>query len=138
MGAALQALYSLDMPTHQNAVDIFKGFWKSAFPEESKLEAGSVANFQDKRVDWVDHKLGGLNGKSILELGPYEAYDTYQFSQLRAGSITAIEGNNINYLKCLVVKEVLGIQSQFLYEDINTYLENSSEHYDICWASGVL
>ena len=130
--------YSTDAPSGQAAVDIFKDLWKSAFPPESKIMAGAAPNFDDARVPWADRLLGGLRGLNILELGPFEAYNTFQFSRLGASSITAVEGNNINYLKCLVAKETLGIDANFLYGDLRMFMDNTAQQFDLCWASGVL
>ena len=129
--------FNTDTPSGQAAVDIFKGQWKSAFPTGSGIRAGTVPNFDDARVVWVDRLLG-LRGKSILELGPFEAYNTFQFWKLGADPITAVEGNSTNYLKCLVAKETLGIDASFLHGDIRRFVETTTERFDICWASGVL
>ena len=134
----IQPMYCGVAPSSQTSVDIFKGLWKSSFPNESCVKAGTVPNFRDSRVYWLNDQLGGLQNKSILELGPFEAYNTWQFSQLGAYPITAVEGNNINYLKCLVVKEVLDIRAQFLHGDIGKFLDTTEDHYDLCWACGVL
>ena len=138
MRASLPSSFSSDIPSSQAAVDIFKGLWKSAFPPQSGLVAGTVPNFEDARVPWADRVLGGLRGRSILELGPFEGYNTFQFSQLGATPITAVEGNSTNYLKCLVAKETLGVNASFLHGDIRLYLEHTERRFDICWASGVL
>ena len=125
-------------PSGQTSVDIFRGLWKSAFPAESGIEAGEAKSFEDARVSWVANKMGGMHSRSVLELGPFEAYNTWQFSQLGSRPITAVEGSNINYLKCLVAKEVLGIRAAFLHGDIGGFLDSTSEKYDLCWACGVL
>lgn len=138
MAASIPSSFSTDVPSDQAAVDIFKGLWKSAFPAQSGLTAGTVPNFEDARVPWADRVLGGMRGRSILELGPFEAYNTFQFSQLGATPITAVEGNSTNYLKCLVAKETLGIKASFLHGDIRLFLEQTEQRFDICWASGVL
>ena len=132
-----QPTYCKDRPTDQTAIDIFKGLWKSAFPPETGVLAGYVPNFHDSRVAWMDEHVD-FRGRSVLELGPFEAYNTFQISRLGTKSITAIEGNNINYLKCLVAKEVLGIDARFLHGDVGRFLRSTSERYDICWAAGVL
>ena len=50
----------------------------------------------------------------ILELGPFEAYDSRLFEELGAAEVVAIEGSNINFLKCLVLKQALGLKTCFL------------------------
>ena len=138
MTQTIQPSYCTATPSDQTAVDILKGLWKSAFPAEKRIQAGDAPNFNDPRVAWVAEQIGDLHGKSVLELGPYEAYHTYQLSRHGAFPITAIEGNNINYLKCLIVKEVLDIRARFLYGDILGFASDTSESYDLCWACGVL
>ena len=130
--------YYTALPSDQAAVDIFKGLWKSAFPPDTGVEAGTVPNFSDARVPWVDRQIGGLRGHSVVELGPYEAYNTFQLCQLGAAPVVAIEGNRINYLKCLVAKEVLGIDARFLHGDVRLFMDTTDHRYDLCWASGVL
>lgn len=130
--------YCGDIPHGQTAVDIFKGLWKSKFPQGTGIEAGNVESFEDRRISWIEEKLGTLGGMKILELGPFEGYHTWQLSKLGCSSITAVEGNNINFLKCLVVKEVLDVKAKFLFGDIGKFLDDTWEHYHLCVACGVL
>src|ERR1700744_4887815 len=67
--------FSNTFPTHQNAIDIFRGVWVSEMPEKSGLQSGGVAAlFDDGRPHWAESVLGSFQGKSILELGPFEAH----------------------------------------------------------------
>lgn len=130
-------------PTPQNALDIFKGEWASSLPGSlSVLQAGKGRLFEDSRISWCVEQvgLGGtIRGKKILELGPLEAGHTYMMEALGADSITAIESNTRSYLKCLIIKELLGLkQSQFLCGDFVEYLKTSPGKFDICLANGVL
>lgn len=134
----VKASYHTGVPTAQAAVDIFKGEWKSAFPPEAGVAAGTAANFEDRRVRWVDHQLGGLRHRSVLELGPYEGYITYQLCRLGAAPIVAVEASNVSYMKCLIAKEVLGIDARFLHGDIQMFMDETPERFDLCWATGVL
>lgn len=139
---ALKTSYVKTAPSNQNAVDIFNGAWISAFPPEYDVQAGHMHHFDPKvetRVDWgAGSFAGGIQGKSILELGPFEAYQTYLFEKRGAGDVLAIEACNISYLKCLIVKEITGIKSRFLYGDFIPFLEATDRLFDIVWASGVL
>ena len=136
---AADATYATTTPSSQNAVDIFKGTWTSALPAEYGVEAGSLRSFDDARVRWAEGVLpNGLRGLSILELGPFEAYNSWQFERLGARSVTAIEANDLNFLKSLVVKEVTGLHARLLHGDFTPYLETCEERYDLVWASGVL
>jgi SAM-dependent methyltransferase len=125
-------------PGHQAALDIYAGAWTTAMPTGSGLSAGEANHFSDVRVSWAAKKIGGLAGKTILELGPYEGYNTHQFESMGAASVVAIENNRDNFLKCLIVKNVVGLHSVFLHGDMLRYLHETDARYDICWASGVL
>jgi hypothetical protein len=105
---SIRARFCTEMPSAQMALDDFKGAWKSKPP--GNLSSGDQERFADTRVEWFmkTAELGTLEGQRILELGPFEAYNTYQFCKFGATDVTAIEGNTINFLKCLVIKEVLG------------------------------
>jgi len=133
------------MPSNQTIADIFKGEWFTSFPARYRVKAGSVSHFDfsvDPRVSWVDSLPGNkLRGKRIIELGPYEAYNTWQMRQLGAREIISIENNKISYLKCLIVKEITGMNARFLHGDFIQYLDycvKSNETTDFIWASGVL
>ena len=126
------------VPAHQNALDLFPGSWVSKFPSCSGLTGGEAAHFDDGRVTWAASVMGGLNGLSILELGPFEGYNTYQFQSFGASSVIAVEASHVNFLKCLVVKNIFGLTGTFLLGDCQEYLENVKTKFDICWASGIL
>src|SRR5689334_20124952 len=123
---SIQVQYCVDAPSSQTMLDIFRGHWKSALPPELNLVTGSEGIFsQDPRVLWARELLPqGFAGHEILELGPFEAYDTRLFETLGAQAVWAIEGNNINFLKCLVVKEALGLKSKFFYGDFQQFLRS--------------
>jgi len=127
-------------PTDQNALNIFKGEWSSRLPGRWKdLEAGAISLFDDARIVWAAEQLGGFNGQRILELGPLEAGHTYMLESLGAESILAIEANTRAYLKCLVVKEILGLnRSRFVLGDFISFLRQNEAPFDVCLASGVL
>lgn len=132
--------YVKSIPSPQNSLNIFEGEWASKLPEAiPNLSAGNIPLFQDARIIWAATQLGGFEAKKVLELGPLEAGHTYMMEQLGAASITAVEANSRAYLKCLIVKEILGLQrSKFLLGDAVEYLRQQSERFDICVASGVL
>jgi SAM-dependent methyltransferase len=134
-----EAAYCAEPPSIQTAIDIFRGTWTSAFPPEYAVTAGTLESFDDVRVRWASGVLpGGFSNLTILELGPYEAYTTWQFDRLGAKAVTAIEANDINFLKALVVKEVTGFKAKLLFGDFAGYLERTTERFDLVWASGVL
>jgi SAM-dependent methyltransferase len=140
METKLTVRYCSEVPSAQTALNIFEGTWKSALPPGLALTTGSRQGFYaDARVHWVASLLpGGLKGFKILELGPFEGYDSRLFEELGAESILAVEGNNINFLKCLVLKHALSLEARFVYGGFLKYLQSSEERFDIVWASGVL
>lgn len=127
-------------PSAQTMIDILKGTWVSSLPADMNVVAGTAPHFEeDLRVDWVHSTLsGGLTGKSIIELGPLEAYHTYKFEKFGALPAVSIESNNIAFLKCLIIKELFHLRSSFLYGDFIPYLSANTNRFDICWASGIL
>jgi 2-polyprenyl-3-methyl-5-hydroxy-6-metoxy-1,4-benzoquinol methylase len=132
--------YLKSAPDPQSTLDLFKGEWSSALPEPmSKFKAGAVGLFDDDRVKWFLKESGGVSGKTVLELGPLEGGHTYMLEKAGAAQITAIEANSRAYLKCLVLKELLGLQrGRFLYGDFTEYLRQDGPKFDICLAAGVL
>lgn len=137
---SIPAHYVTSAPGPQNALDIFGGEWSSRLPGDlANLEAGSLQLFADPRVDWFIDRLGGVGGKAILELGPLEGGHTYMLERAGAASIVAVEANTRAYLKCLITKELLGLERvRFLCGDFIEYLAGTEERFDACLASGVL
>ncbi len=130
-------------PSPQQTIDIFKGAWASSFPPHAQVSAGSAGLFEDPRVDWVQthlRKLGiELSTCSVLELGPLEGGHTYLLSKTGAPSVTAIEANSQAYLKCLVAKELLGIERvNFLYGDAVSYMKTTPRVFDLGFVCGFL
>ncbi len=132
--------YFRSAPTPQNALDIFKGEWASHLPNPfADLSAGPLPLFADARVSRFLAEIGGVAGKNVLELGPLEAGHSYMLDRAGAATVISIEGNSRAFLKCLVVKELLGLPSvQFLCGDFFGYLRETERRFDVCLASGVL
>ncbi len=131
-------LFEVRPPSNQTLVDLFEGQWKTAFPPELGIESDGMPYFEDTRVAWAGARIGGLEGKQVLELGPFEAYNTVHICREGPAEVVAVEANRINFLKCLVVKELFGIDARFKLGDFISYLEETEDRYDICYASGVL
>lgn len=138
--ASILDQYVREAPSAQLALDLFKGEWWSAFPEAvGQLQAGQVPLFADGRITWGDQALGGFSGKSVLELGPLEGGHSYMIEQAGAASIVSIESNARAYMKCLIAKEVVGLQrTHFKYGDFDPYLRDTTDRFDVLVASGVL
>jgi hypothetical protein len=132
--------YTLQAPSVQDTLDIFKGEWSSRFPDVlGAVEAGAIPLFEDARIYWAAEQMGGFANKTVLELGPLEGGHTYALEQLGAASITAVEANSRAYLKCLLVKEILNMtRSHFIYSDCIEFIQGNQQHFDACIASGIL
>jgi hypothetical protein len=136
--------YATSAPDPQATVDLFAGEWASKFPAPlQNVKAGAATLFEAEMIRWGVDSLGGVSGKRVIEIGPLEGGHTYMIDRLGAREIVAVEANSRAYLKCLLVKELLGIPSAtFLYGDAIAYLEaeieRGAEPVDLCLASGVL
>jgi len=132
--------YFKNNPSPQNALDIFKNEWSSKLPGEyAKYQAGNIALFEDLRIDWAISEFGGIENKTILELGPLEGGNTYMLEKHGAKSVLAIEANSRAFLKCLIVKELLDLKkSRFLCGNFVEFLKTNDEKFDCCFATGVL
>lgn len=76
---------------------------------------------------------------NVLELGPLEGGHTYMLQNAGANEIVSIEANTLNYMKCLLVKEIFVLdRAQFLLGDFVEYLSQSDAVFDLVVASGVL
>jgi hypothetical protein len=132
--------YVTSGPSAENALDIFKGEWTSKLPGEwARFAAGHIPLFEDNRVPWGIEQVGGVAGKTVLELGPLEGGHTYMLERNGAASIAAVEAHTRGYLKCLVVKELLELRrARFLCGDFVQHLRTAPGPFDFCLASGVL
>jgi hypothetical protein len=132
--------YSKQFPTPQNAIDIFRGEWASKLPAALTQDtAGSIPLFEDDRIAEGLRALGGVAGHNVLELGPLEGGHSYMLERSGAASILSIESNSRAYLKCLISKELLGMQRvRFLHGDFMEYLRQDPPLFDTVLASGVL
>lgn len=133
--------YTQAAPDPQNALDLFKGEWASRLPPPfDGLRAGGALLFDDARLKWAIQRLGGVANARVLELGPLEGGHSYILERAGARQVVAIEANSRAYLKCLVIKELLGMPSvSFRHGDFVTYLQqDTAERFDVVIASGVL
>jgi SAM-dependent methyltransferase len=139
--APVTAEYVTDAPSPQHALDLFAGEWSSRFPPPmDALRAGPVPLFEDRRLDWALGALGGVEGAEVLELGPLEGAHSWMLEQRGAAAVTAVEANRRAFLKCLIVKETLGLtRARFLLGDFQAYLRTAPDaRFDVGVASGVL
>jgi hypothetical protein len=140
-GPSILEQYVKSAPSPQHALDIFKGEWWSQLPAPlENFKAGDAGPFfEDHRIRWLLEQVGGVNGQSVLELGPAEAAHTWMLEKAGAASVLAVEANTRAYLKCLIIKELFNLQGcRFLCGDFVEFLRSGPQHYDLCVASGVL
>lgn len=128
-------LYSREFPSRANAFAIFGNEWSSAVPG---FATGTATLFDDARIPWLESQLGTFRDKRVLELGPLEGGQTCMME--RAGAkVLAIEANQRAFLKCLIVRNALGLHSEFLYGDFRPWLEAAEPRcFDFVAAIGVL
>lgn len=130
--------YELRRPDHQNSIDALPG-WSSAFPDHLNLRAGNHPLFADSRISWALEQFGSIEGKKVLEVGPLEGMHTYMLNAKRPLRVDAVEANRLCFLRCLVSREILNIdRARFLLGDIQSWLGEGEEVYDLAIASGVL
>jgi hypothetical protein len=130
--------YVTSLPSPQNAIDALPG-WNQTFPPELGLTAGHMALYNDPRILWAIEQFGDVSGKRILEVGPLEAWHTWMLDQRGPAVLDAVEANRISYLRCLVVKEIMGMRhARFHLGDCQAWMEQRSDRYDLVVASGIL
>jgi hypothetical protein len=129
------SFYETRPPAPTNALDLFAGRWSSDIPGYPGY--GAADHFNAPLIAWFLERSGDVRGRQILELGPLEAAHTCMLSKAGA-DVTAIEGNAGAYLRCLIVKEVLGFEAQFLLGDFARFVAETTERFDTVVASGVL
>ena len=136
----LRSAYFVSAPSPQNALDIFEGEWYTSLPGHLHgLRAGGIDLCNDPRLAWALQEVGDLEGKEVIELGPLEGAHTYMLERTGCARIRSVEGNPRAYLKCLVLKEILGMKrAQFLCGDFVEYLGSGPERANLVVASGVL
>jgi len=132
--------YRTEYPAPQVAMDLFRGEWASKLPPPfDSLQAGQIGLFEDDRIADALTDLGGVSGQSVLELGPLEGGHSSMLERAGAASVLSIESNSRAFLKCLIVKEILGLtRVRFQCGDFMTYLRADPPRFDLVLASGVL
>lgn len=130
-------------PSAQTAVDVFRNRWAYDFGSLLGVD-GTGPNLlftQDPRPKLAAEALGrdDYRGMHVLEIGPLEAAHTYWLEQMGTESVTCVEASAEAWLKCLVVKELLGLsRSTFHHGNIVGFLRENSRRFDLVYCSGVL
>lgn len=122
--------------SREGGLRLFAGLWTSRVPGFEAV-TGDGALFDDPRVDWAAAALGGVAQRSVLELGPLEGGHTARLEALGA-RVTAVEAEAGAFLRCLAVKNALGLRAEFLLGDAVGYLRTTTDRSDLVFASGVL
>jgi hypothetical protein len=137
--------FELRYPSPQTAVDIFAGRWASDLSKVCPVVGTGPADLfvGDGRpklaAEALGNKDGRLDGVHILELGPLEAAHSYQLERLGAASIVGVETNVYAFLKCLIVKEILGLKNtRFMFGDALEFITKTEDRFDMVFCSGVL
>jgi hypothetical protein len=132
--------YNQESPHPQQMINLFENEWMSQFPPPFQhLKAGIYPLFEDLRLAWGIQQLGGVENKTVLELGPLEGGHSYMLQKQGAAAVVAVEANPSAYLRCLLVKQMMKLDRvDFLFGDFNEYLREDLSHFDVCIASGVL
>lgn len=126
-------------PSDQTQVDVFAGQWIYELPVEGVTSGVGKGFTNPHPVVWMAQQaFGSLEGMSCLELGPFEGEVSYGLHHSGA-EVTSIEARRLNFLKCLVVKNLLDLSRvRYMIGDFIKYLEEPGPEYDLCIATGVL
>lgn len=124
----------------ENGFLLFSGEWEHFQLEGDSSHRKLVPNrLNDKFVPFCSELYGGFQGKSVLELGPYEGFHTHAICQDGASEVISIEANPRNFLKCLIVQNFYRLAAaQFMLGDFSKYLESQERRFDFVLAAGVL
>ena len=132
--------YESGLPCPQAEIDIFNGSWSCELPAEVGAASGGWAKtFVDPKITWFFDKIGGVSGAKGFELGPLEAGHSWMAQSNGVKSLISVEANRTSFLKCLVVKNILGMNEvHFKLGDSIKYLHSHDENFDFILASGIL
>jgi hypothetical protein len=131
-------------PHPQNEIDIFAGHWASDLSDiVPGVVSGPTKHFSaDQRPVFAMKAFAGDMSERklrVLELGPLEGGHAYQFEKMGVAEIIAVESNTEAFLKCLIVKNLIGLQkARFLLGDFVEFLKQDSNRYDFIFCCGVL
>ena len=121
-------------PSDENPFDLFSTCWSTKIPDIKNT--GDFDGFTDERIQWLISELGNIKNKDILELGPLEAAHTFMLEKAGA-RVLSIEGNYGAFLRCLTVKNFLGLKAKFLLGDFSK-IELGSKYFKAVVACGIL
>lgn len=127
-------------PHPQNAFDIFQGEWAYDIPiAGTKSGLGSTFHHKHYSVYQSELAFGSLKGMKCLELGPNEGEVSFHLHHAGCREVVSIEARIRAYLKCLIVKNFLHLDSvRFHLGDFVQFLEMTNDRFDLGMAAGVL
>ena len=124
-------------PSHANAMGLRAGTWKFDF-DRMDVETIRAWVRRDVRPLWSAEIFPGFSGFSVIELGPQDGFITAGLEAFGVGPIVAVEANVDAFLRCLILKNALGLRATYLLGDFLAYLEAPNMAADLIYASGVL
>lgn len=132
--------YETRAPRAQHQLDLFAGQWTAKVPVDGEETHSGERDdlFADERIEWGLEVLGPITGMTVLELGPLEGAHTALLEERGAGYLVAVEAHRQAFLRCLVVKNLLGLRARFELGDFVGYLREHETTVDLCLAAGVL
>lgn len=130
-----ESKFILDPPSNANAFRIYSGAWWYDFEKMPDEEIWRHIE-SDARPRWCAEVFGSLNGKEVMELGPGDGYNTAALEKLGA-NVTSIEGNVDAFLRCLIIKNALGLKAKFMLGDFTKSLSDGTPP-DLLYACGIL
>ena len=138
-GLDLKAEYITTFPCAQNALDIFTKEWNAQLPHPlHELKARNSPAFEDPRSPGSESNSITPQVCARSRVWSARGQANLHARETRSTSILSIGTNTHAFLRCLVLKELLGLnRSRFMLGDFVSYLR-TSERYDLVIASGVL
>lgn len=117
-------------------------FWQSKLEINGHIYGGD-ADYATQRISILNvpqlYEHVDFKGKSVLELGCLEGGNTIILSKLGASSITAIEGRVESYIKCCVIKNLVGLENaHFFLDDVRNISVQKYGRFDISLVAGIL
>jgi len=127
-------------PSNQIELDLFKNEWSYDIPIPNTVTGKAAVHELPGSVRIALKRFGPIDGFKVLELGPNECEITIGLSKEKVDEIISIETRSRTFLKCLVIKNILGMKNvRFLLGNFIEYLRlRNDEKFDLCFACGVL
>lgn len=129
--------YVTDFPSDATAFALQAGAWKFDYDQLDRNAIVENAK-SDGRPRFCAETFTGFRDFRILELGPSDGYNTLGMELEGAHDIVSIEASTSAFLRCLILKNAMGLRAKFLLGDFLKYLYQPGLTVDLVYASGVL